>query len=187
MFKIFKDKDRLFKCSVDVQGANINDCSARLIFEFNDQIIMYKGAINENGQCKIVIPKIKKFEEGDSGKVTLEVIAENTLFESWKSEFEVTFDKKVNVVLENNDSSDIISEENKEVLNDKKVSVSIIDDEVDNVFEKTETPKNVEKTVEKTETHKKVEKIIEKNTKKKENKEYINEDVLDFETFFNKN
>jgi ABC-type dipeptide/oligopeptide/nickel transport system ATPase subunit len=202
MFKIFKDKDRVFKCTVDVFGANIDECKARLIFEYNDQVIMYKGSIDNNGQCKVIIPKVKGFNEGESGKVTLEVIADNTLFESWSSNFEVAFDKKVNIVFENSDNSDNPKQDTKnnidEELNSKRVSVIIEDDTeeaTDRVIEKNitvEEEKVVEKniTVEEEKVSKTIEndnlKNNEESKKRNESSKYIDENVMDFDAFLKK-
>jgi len=197
MFKIFKDKDRVFKCTLDVLGARIDECKARLIFEFNDQIVMYKGVISDDGQCKVIIPKAKKFNEGDSGRVILEVIAENTFFESWSSDFEVSLDKKVSIVIESSENGDIDdkSKQSEGEINNKKVSVHIEDDE-DNNNESiiSKNPSKAEDVssdaiinINQSEIEKE-DKILEiksdaSTTNKQDKQIYNNEGVLDFEHF----
>lgn len=176
MYKIFKDKERVFKCNVDVQGVDIKDCKARLIYESDNGIFMLKGEIDKSGICKIKIPKEKFLDEGTSGKIYLEVIAESTIFEAWNSEFEVQFDKKVKIVLEENSDKkeeELISEDSTENI---KVSASVIEDDLEN---------NEDDYV-----------SLETKNENNNTKNFIdnitgdididNEDVLDFNTFLNK-
>jgi hypothetical protein len=36
MYKIFTDKGKLFKCNIDISGASMKDCHARLLLETDD-------------------------------------------------------------------------------------------------------------------------------------------------------
>jgi hypothetical protein len=38
MYKIFTDKGKLFKCNIDISGASMKDCHARLLLETDDNI-----------------------------------------------------------------------------------------------------------------------------------------------------
>lgn len=130
MYKIFKDKDKMFKCRIDVQGADIEKCKARLIIESNNGlIIMHNGKITESGNCEVVLPKNYVFDEGDTGKVMLEVVADNTLFTPWEETFEVMFSKKVEISM---DSDEEETGEPITELNSTSVKVTIDNDDNDN-------------------------------------------------------
>jgi hypothetical protein len=47
MYKIFTDKGKLFKCNIDISGASMKDCHARLL-ETDDNIFLYKGKVIVN-------------------------------------------------------------------------------------------------------------------------------------------
>jgi hypothetical protein len=194
MYKIFTDKGKLFKCNIDISGASMKDCHARLLLETDENIFLYKGKVNSNGVCEVEIPKIKNFEEGVEGKMKLEVIVENTLFNPWESDFIVTASKKVNVQVE--DENDL--EPVKESIVDNKMKVSVIMDDEDENLEyknnliKEEVKKEEVKEVvqEKKEEIKKEE--IKKEIKKeetmivKENKSPKDE-IFDFNSFLENN
>jgi hypothetical protein len=202
MYKIFKDKDRVFKCNVDVQGADIKDCKARLIIESELGIFMLRGEIDKSGICKIKIPKEKILNEGTVGNMTLEVIAESTVFEAWTGDFTVSFDKKVNVILEENSDGDIedIDKEFNSNDNTTKVSATLIDDEdysesqvVD--IEEDEEDLNIENipsSIEKQDNvildeYKEQDKpIINKKIEKEEDTYIQNEGVMNFDSFLNR-
>jgi hypothetical protein len=59
---------------------------------------MFNGSISTSGKCEIPIKKLKGLiEEDTTGNIRLEVIAEDTYFTPWESEFEVETSKKVTV------------------------------------------------------------------------------------------
>ena len=59
---------------------------------------MFKGSIQSNGECEVIIPKTKNFlSEGSIGSMRLEVIADDVYFEPWASDFSVVTNKKVTV------------------------------------------------------------------------------------------
>ena len=58
---------------------------------------MYAGKINADGNCNVVIPPLREITDAKGGKAKLEVIAESTLFEPWKSDFSVKQLKQVTV------------------------------------------------------------------------------------------
>jgi hypothetical protein len=97
-YTLFTDVDKTFSCKVDVGGVPLSECTARIILETKDFNVVFKGDINESGECNIPIKKLKGiFGENTTGNLTLEVIADTTLFEAWKSDFEVVTKKKVAV------------------------------------------------------------------------------------------
>ena len=98
MYKLFTDKTELFECSIKLQGASLKKSKARLVVETPDYSLLFNGTISKSGKCEIPIKKLKGLIDEDiSGNIRLEVIAEDTFFTPWKSEFEVETSKKVTV------------------------------------------------------------------------------------------
>ena len=98
MYKLFTDKTELFECNISLQGASLKKSKARLVVETQDYSLLFNGSINSNGKCEIPIRKLKGLiDEDTSGSIRLEVIAEDTFFTPWQSDFEVETSKKVTV------------------------------------------------------------------------------------------
>ena len=98
MYKLFTDKSELFECDIKLEGASLSKSSARLVVETSDYSLLFKGEINSNGKCEIPIRKLKGLiDENTKGNIRLEVIAEDTFFTPWESDFEVDVSKKVTV------------------------------------------------------------------------------------------
>ena len=97
-YKLYTDKQETFECDLFLEGADLKNSSARIIVESNDLTLMFKGKINEDGNCKVPIKKLKGLlDENTTGDIKLEVIAEDTLIEPWQSDFVVSTAKKVTV------------------------------------------------------------------------------------------
>lgn len=138
MQTFYKDKTKIFECQISVDGANLNETKARLILEFPDRNLLFHGNIGKNGKCKIKIPALKEMEEVE-GNAVLEVIAENTHFESWSDKFKLKQNKKVQVEMVGNDDSDLITEE---VDNELKPKVTVITENVEEeTLDKVTKPK----------------------------------------------
>lgn len=87
MFKLYTDKNNTFKCKVAIEGANEKSAIARLVIEGESHNLMFDGKIKE-GVCEVQIGKFKNFDNFKSkGQVKLEVIADDTYFTPWKSEY----------------------------------------------------------------------------------------------------
>ena len=98
MYKLFTDKTELFECNISLQGASLKKSKARLVVETQDYSLLFNGSINSNGKCEIPIRKLKGLiDENTNGSIRLEVIAEDTFFTPWQSDFEVETSKKVTV------------------------------------------------------------------------------------------
>ena len=98
MYKLFTDKSELFECDIKLQGASLKKSKARLVVETQDYSLMFNGAISTSGKCEIPIRKLKGLIDEDTiGNIRLEVIAEDTFFTPWESDFEVETSKKVTV------------------------------------------------------------------------------------------
>ena len=98
MYKLFTDKTELFECSISLQGASLKKSKARLVVETPEYSLLFNGSISKGGKCEIPIKKLKGLiDEDTKGNIRLEVIAEDTYFTPWESDFEVNASKKVTV------------------------------------------------------------------------------------------
>ena len=106
MYKLYTDKTELFECDIKIEGASLTNSTARLVVETNDYSLMFNGQIDSNGKCQIPIRKLKGLiDESSSGNIRLEVIAEDTFFTPWQSDFEVQASKKVTVEIKSQTTS----------------------------------------------------------------------------------
>ena len=133
MYKLFTDKSELFECDIRLEGASLNKSKARLVVETNDYSLMFDGSINSSGKCEIPIRKLKGLiDESASGNIRLEVIAEDTFFTPWESDFEVAASKKVTVEVKTQTRKPIT--ETKVKVNVKKTITLTERDHVINLF-----------------------------------------------------
>ena len=106
----YKDSSKKFECSVKIEGTEYAKLKTRLILEFKDKILMFPGTVKE-GRVSIKVPSLSDIED-DSANATLEVIADSTYFEAWKSQVDVKNKKTIQVseVSVGSDSPTIIVE-----------------------------------------------------------------------------
>jgi len=96
--KLYTDKSEVFECSVSLEGASIKESKLRAILKFDDKNLMVEGKINPSGKGEIVFPKLKNIsEDGQVGKMELEVIAEDAYFQPYEETFQVVASKKATV------------------------------------------------------------------------------------------
>ena len=118
MYKLFTDKAELFECNISLQGASLKKSTARLVVETQDYSLLFKGDIDSKGKCEIPIRKLKGLiDENTTGNIRLEVIAEDTFFTPWESDFEVDASKKVTV--------EVKSQTTKKPILETKVKVKV--------------------------------------------------------------
>jgi hypothetical protein len=121
MYKLFTDKTELFECSISLQGASLKKSKARLVVETQDYSLLFNGTISKGGKCEIPIKKLKGLiDEDTTGNIRLEVIAEDTFFTPWESDFEVETSKKVTV--------EVKSQTTKKPIVEAKVKVKVKDE-----------------------------------------------------------
>ena len=121
MYKLFTDKTELFECSISLQGASLKKSKARLVVETPEYSLLFNGTISKSGKCEIPIRKLKGLiDENTSGNIRLEVIAEDTFFTPWESDFEVDVSKKVTV--------EVKSQTTKKPIVETKVKVNVKND-----------------------------------------------------------
>lgn len=119
MYTFYTDKQEVFECKLDLQGAKLTDSKARLVLESSNYNLLFYGTIDESGKCKIPVKKLKNLlSEVDSGNVKLEVIAEDTFFEPWKDTYNVKTDKKVTV--------EVVSKSQTKPVLEQKVTVTAV-------------------------------------------------------------
>ena len=103
--KLYTDKSELFECNVSLEGASIKDSKLRAILKFDDKNLMVEGKIKSNGKGEIVLPKLKNIsQDGEVGKMQLEVIAEDAYFQPYEETFQVITSKKATVEVLNKKS-----------------------------------------------------------------------------------
>ena len=118
MYKLFTDKSELFECDIKLEGASLSKSKARLVVETSDYSLLFNGSISSGGKCEIPIRKLKGLiDENTSGNIRLEVIAEDTYFTPWESDFEVDASKKVTV--------EVKTQTTKKPIVEAKVNVKI--------------------------------------------------------------
>tara|TARA_R110000744_G_scaffold84007_1_gene164561 strand:+ start:569 stop:1171 length:603 start_codon:yes stop_codon:yes gene_type:complete len=98
MYKLYTDKKEMFECDISLSGASLKDATARLIIETDTVNLLYKGTIGSSGNCKVPVHRLRGLlDETAKGKIKLEVIAEDTYFIPWESDFSVETSKSVTV------------------------------------------------------------------------------------------
>ena len=97
-YKLYTDKKEIFECKITLEGASLKDATSRIVVNTPDLKLMFEGTIDNNGNCKIPIRKLRGlFGEDAKGTMKLEVIAEDTYFLPWESDFIVDTSKKIKV------------------------------------------------------------------------------------------
>ena len=126
MYKLFTDKTELFECDIKLQGASLKKSKARLVVETPDYSLLFNGKISSNGKCEIPIRKLKGLIDEDTvGNIRLEIIAEDTFFTPWESDFEVDTNKKVQVEVKSQESKAILETKvNVKVKNTKQITIT---------------------------------------------------------------
>ncbi len=118
MYKITLDQAKVFECNVSIQGATVDNSKVRLVLESNNVSFIFKGEIDNNGKVRIPISKLKGLlKENTSGKLSLEVIADDTFFTPWSSDYKTETMRKVEVSFD----------DSKPMLENKEVKVSFED------------------------------------------------------------
>ena len=132
-YQLYTDKLNKFNCNIEIEGTSLAKSKVRLVIETDEMSYMFNGHIENTGVCEVVIPKTKHFlPEGTRGNMRLEVIADDVYFEPWSSDFGVKTNKKVNVV---------VAEQEEEK---PKLKVEVFQQKEEKIQKpKTETPKPV--------------------------------------------
>jgi len=133
MYKLFTDKTEIFECDIQLEGASLKNSQARLIIESPEVSLLFQGKIDNLGKCTIPIKKLKGLlDESTEGKIKLEVIAEDTYFTPWSSNFKVSASKQITVEVKQQDA-EIIAESTpkiqisgvKEISEEKEINLEV--------------------------------------------------------------
>ena len=112
-YKLWTDKKEIFECKITLEGASLKDATSRIVVNTPDLKLMFEGTIDNQGNCKIPIRKLRGLlGENDKGTMKLEVIAEDTYFLPWESDFIIDTSKKINV--------EVKGQQNKPLTESKK-------------------------------------------------------------------
>jgi hypothetical protein len=96
MYPLYSDKSNLFECAIQLEGCSLNQASARLIIESEQNSLVFTGEIDNTGACLIPVKKLKGLVS-EGGSIKLEVIADDMYFSPWESEYELLQSKQVTV------------------------------------------------------------------------------------------
>ena len=139
MYTLYSDKNNVFECDIQLEGASLSQAYARLIIESDEINLMYNGTITSDGNCIIAMPKLKGLIK-EGGNLNLEIIADDMYFNPWKSEYDLMASKKVTVEVKQQTKTPII--ENK-----ARAKVRVINEKPKRLKKKiVETKKGKEKT-----------------------------------------
>jgi len=118
MYKLYTDKIENFEAKIKLQGASLKKSKARLVVEADGFDIMFKGKISDSGVVKVPVKRLRGLiDENTKGTIRLEVIAEDTYFIPWESNFEVQASKTVTVE---------IKSQNKKRLKESKSTAHVL-------------------------------------------------------------
>ena len=99
-YKLFLDKNNLFECDIQLQGASIKNSFARIIVEGKNHSYIFNGEIDQNGHCSVEMNKLKDiFESDETGTIKLEVVADDVYFSPWEDAYQTDLSKKIEVVV----------------------------------------------------------------------------------------
>ena len=93
-YYLYSDKNENFICDIHIEGANPESSEVRLIVESKNWNIMFNGTI-QNGKCTIPVKSLNMLEDGQIGKIRLEVIAEGNVIKPWEKSYKVKKSKNV--------------------------------------------------------------------------------------------
>ena len=131
MYNLYTDKTELFECDISLSGASLKNSKARLVVENDNINLLFNGTIDDSGKCKIPVKKLKGLmDENIKGNVKLEVIAEDTYFIPWESEFKVKASKSITVEVKSQAKKMVESSKPKMKVKVKKESndIEIVND-----------------------------------------------------------
>ena len=128
MYKLYTDKTEIFECNIGISGASLDSSIVRLIIESDNVNLLYKGTIGSQGDCKVPIKKLSGLlGENVTGTLKLEVIADDTYFTPYKTEYLTEVSRKVEVISVNGKSKESLTESESVDITDSKPKVTISD------------------------------------------------------------
>jgi hypothetical protein len=144
MYNLELDQDKNFECFLKVQGTSLKKSKINLVIEANELDIKFRGSINESGKVTIPIKKLSNvLDENVTGKLYIEVIAEDTYFVPFKSDYTTSFAKKVTL----SESVMLDAKPSVEVLTVKQHAVRFVKQMIEqkvNIFKNSDQQKAFE-------------------------------------------
>tara|TARA_R100000900_G_scaffold123354_1_gene97766 strand:+ start:287 stop:751 length:465 start_codon:yes stop_codon:yes gene_type:complete len=113
MYTLYSDKNNIFECDIQLEGASLSQAFARVIVEGENLNLVFNGNINNEGNCRIEMPKLSMLKEG--GEMKLEVIADDMYFNPWNSNFELKKSKNITVEVKQ-PTTNVIKENKAKVI-----------------------------------------------------------------------
>jgi hypothetical protein len=109
MYKLYTDKVEVFECDLKLSGASLDKSNVRLVVESADINLLFKGKIDSTGKCRVQVKRLSGLlGETTRGTLRLEVIADDTFFTPWESEFVVETSKKATVEVKSQSKNRIV-------------------------------------------------------------------------------
>ena len=72
-YKLYTDKKEIFECKITLEGASLKDAKSRIVVNTPDLKLMFEGTIDNQGNCKVPIRKLRGLlGESDKGTIKLE-------------------------------------------------------------------------------------------------------------------
>ena len=150
---LYTDRKENFSCDIALEGAKLNESFARIILETKDVNYVFNGTISDGGKCEIPIRALKGLMNvRDTGNMVLEVVADDTYFRPWESNFIVDAHTKLEVKINEqeqpskpkiqvsvNTKKDIIKEEKPKP---KKISLIESVKDICNILQKNKINKS---------------------------------------------
>ncbi len=86
---LYKNKSEIFNCQFKIEGVDANETQVRLCLEFdNNKNMFFYGTLDDSGNCEITIPALQEIKQ-DSGKLSIEAIADSTYFKVYEANVEL--------------------------------------------------------------------------------------------------
>lgn len=140
MYKLYTDKTELFECSIKLEGAKLSNSKARLVVESTELNLLFPGTIDSSGKCVIPISKLRGLlDESTQGNIKLEIIADDTYFTPWESNFMVEASRRLTVEVKSQAAAIIESQA-------PKVTVEVAN-EVQETLENQEIPLSIQEHI----------------------------------------
>jgi hypothetical protein len=109
MYTLQLDKSNIFECNLKIQGADIKNSKINLVLESDNYSLKLKGSIGEYGKVSIPLPKLKNIlQENVKGKMFLEVVADDTYFVPYESDYITEVSMKVEVIVPTSNKGSIL-------------------------------------------------------------------------------
>lgn len=167
MYKVYLDKNKNFECDIKIDGAELKNSKIFLVLESEDFQIRFKGDIGYEGKVNIPIPKLKSvLKENSSGKMFLEVVADDTYFIPYTTDYSTENQLKVETVIK----EQTIEKKPMATVLFPKTSLDLVEHLLENGISAANISKNKKKLIEHLTTF-----FVENSVKKEDQKKMLKE------------